>query len=44
MSRGQNPLVLMMALSLPGAAHALGLGEIEYVTRAVVTDPLTVLG
>jgi pilus assembly protein FimV len=29
MSRGQNPLMLMMALSLPGAAQAIGLGEIH---------------
>jgi pilus assembly protein FimV len=29
MSSGKNPLVLMMALSVPGAAHALGLGEIH---------------
>jgi pilus assembly protein FimV len=29
MSNGKNPLVLMMALSVPGAAHALGLGEIH---------------
>lgn len=29
MSSGKNPLVLMMALSVPGAANALGLGEIH---------------
>ena len=29
MSNGKNPLVLMMALSMPGAAHALGLGDIH---------------
>jgi pilus assembly protein FimV len=29
MSNGKNPLVLMMALSVPGAAHALGLGDIH---------------
>src|ERR1700722_3465314 len=29
MSSGKNPLVLMMALSVPGAAHALGLGDIH---------------
>jgi pilus assembly protein FimV len=29
MSSGKNPLLLMMALSMPGAAHALGLGEIR---------------
>ena len=29
MSSGKNPLVLMMALSMPGAAQALGLGEIH---------------
>ena len=29
MSSGKNPLVLMMALSMPGAAHALGLGDIH---------------
>jgi pilus assembly protein FimV len=29
MSSGKNPLVLMMALSMPGAAHAIGLGEIH---------------
>jgi pilus assembly protein FimV len=29
MSSGKNPLVLMMALSVPGAAHSLGLGEIH---------------
>src|SRR3984957_5574471 len=29
MSSGKNPLVLMMALTMPGAAQALGLGEIH---------------
>ena len=29
MSSGKNPLMLMMALSMPGAAHAIGLGEIH---------------
>src|SRR6202051_523235 len=29
MSSGKNPLMLMMALSVPGAAHALGLGDIH---------------
>ncbi len=29
MSSGKNPLVLMMALSIPGAAQALGLGDIH---------------
>ena len=29
MSNGKNPLMLMMALSMPGAANALGLGEIH---------------
>jgi pilus assembly protein FimV len=29
MSGGKNPLMLMMALSMPGAAHALGLGDIH---------------
>jgi len=29
MSSGKNPLVLMMALSMPGAVQALGLGEIH---------------
>jgi pilus assembly protein FimV len=29
MSSGKNPLVLMMALSVPGAAHAIGLGDIH---------------
>jgi pilus assembly protein FimV len=38
MSRGQNPLVLMMALSLPGAAHALGLGEIH--VNSSLNEPL----
>jgi FimV-like protein len=38
MSRGQNPLMLMMALSLPGAAHALGLGEIH--VDSALNEPL----
>jgi FimV-like protein len=38
MSRGQNPLVLMMALTLPGAAHALGLGEIH--VNSALNEPL----
>ena len=29
MSRGQNPFIWMVAISLPGAAHALGLGDIH---------------
>ena len=29
MSNGKNPLVLMMALSMPGAANAIGLGDIH---------------
>src|SRR5882724_1511349 len=29
MSSGKNPLALMVALSVPGAAHALGLGDIH---------------
>ena len=29
MSNGKNPLILMMALAMPGAAHALGLGDIH---------------
>jgi pilus assembly protein FimV len=38
MSRGQKPLVLMMALTLPGAAHALGLGEIH--VNSALNEPL----
>jgi pilus assembly protein FimV len=38
MSRGQNPLVLMMALSLPSAAQALGLGEIH--VNSALNEPL----
>ena len=38
MSRGQNPLMLMMALSLPGAAQALGLGEIH--VDSALNEPL----
>jgi pilus assembly protein FimV len=29
MPNGKNPLMLMMALAMPGAAHALGLGDIH---------------
>ena len=29
MSSGKNPLMLMMALSMPGAVQAIGLGEIH---------------
>ena len=29
MSNGKNPLMLMMALSMPGAVHAIGLGDIH---------------
>jgi pilus assembly protein FimV len=29
MSNGKNPLMLMMAMTVPGAAHALGLGDIH---------------
>src|SRR5258708_15899219 len=29
MPNGKNPLMLLMALSVPGAAHALGLGDIH---------------
>jgi len=29
MSNGKNPLMLMMALAMPGATHALGLGDIH---------------
>src|ERR1700704_5293231 len=29
MSSGKSPLVLMMALSVPGTAHSLGLGDIH---------------
>jgi Tfp pilus assembly protein FimV len=29
MSNGKNPLMLMMALAMPGASHALGLGDIH---------------
>jgi pilus assembly protein FimV len=32
MSSGKNPLMLMMALAMPGAAHALGLGDIHVVS------------
>src|SRR5882757_4309915 len=38
MSRGQNPLMLMMALSLPSAGHALGLGEIH--VDSALNEPL----
>ncbi len=33
MSNGKNPLMMMMALSMPGAAHALGLGDIHVDSR-----------
>jgi pilus assembly protein FimV len=38
MTRGQNPLMLMMALSLPGVGHALGLGEIH--VNSSLNEPL----
>jgi FimV-like protein len=38
MSRGQNPLIWMMAVSLPGAGHALGLGEIH--VDSALNEPL----
>jgi FimV-like protein len=38
MSRGQNPLIWMMAASLPGAGHALGLGEIH--VDSALNEPL----
>src|ERR1700682_1338535 len=33
MSSGKNPLMLMMALSVPGAAHSIGFGEIHRDSR-----------
>ncbi len=39
MSRGQNPLVWMMACTLPGAGHALGLGEIH--VDSALNEPLS---
>ncbi len=38
MSRGQKPLLLMMALSMPGTGHALGLGEIHVNSK--LNEPL----
>src|SRR5215475_5558953 len=38
MSRGQNPLIWMMAVSLPSAGHALGLGEIH--VDSALNEPL----
>src|SRR5580658_4223113 len=38
MSRGQKPLLLMMALSMPGAGHALGLGDIHVNSK--LNEPL----
>ena len=39
MSRGSYPLVLTMALSAPGASHALGLGEIHVDSK--LNQPLS---
>jgi FimV-like protein len=39
MSRGQNPLIWMMAVTLPSAGHALGLGEIH--VDSALNEPLT---
>ena len=39
MSNGKNPLVLMMALTMPGAAHALGLGDIH--VDSALNEPLS---
>jgi pilus assembly protein FimV len=39
MSRGQKPLLLMMALSVPGTGHALGLGDIHVNSK--LNEPLT---
>jgi pilus assembly protein FimV len=39
MSRGQKPLLLMMALSMPGTGHALGLGDIHVNSK--LNEPLT---
>jgi FimV-like protein len=33
MSSGKNPLMLMMALAMPGAAQAIGLGDIQVESR-----------
>jgi pilus assembly protein FimV len=33
MSSGKNPLMLMMALAMPGAAQAIGLGDIHVVSN-----------
>jgi pilus assembly protein FimV len=38
MSRGQKPLLWMMALTLPGASHALGLGDIHVDSK--LNEPL----
>jgi FimV-like protein len=38
MSRGQKPLIWMMAASLPSAGHALGLGEIH--VDSALNEPL----
>ncbi len=38
MSRGQNPLIWMMAVTLPSAGHALGLGEIH--VDSALNEPL----
>jgi len=38
MSRGQKPLLLMMALSMPGTGHALGLGDIHVNSK--LNEPL----
>ncbi len=39
MSRGPYPIVLMLAMSLPGAARALGLGEIR--VDSALNEPLS---
>ena len=39
MSRGQNPLIWMIAMSLPSAGHALGLGEIH--VDSALNEPLS---
>jgi pilus assembly protein FimV len=38
MSRGQKPLLLMMALSMPGTGHAMGLGDIHVNSK--LNEPL----
>jgi FimV-like protein len=38
MSRGQNPFIWMVAISLPGASHALGLGELHI--NSSLNEPL----